>query len=85
MPMASLERYMERLPARMAELKMALADVVSLPHMKKGDQRSTMNGWMRALQFATPVRSGPVSRARLKMMGIGVRVERGDGKVVSGN
>jgi len=78
MPMASLENYLERLPARMAELKMTLADVVSLPHMKDRSRSSTMSGWMRMLQMTTPMRSKPVSKARLKLMGIGVRMVKPD-------
>ena len=74
MPMASLEIYLERLPLRFAELKMALADVVSLPHMKEISRRSTMSGWRRVLQMVSPMRSRPVSKARLKLMGIGVRI-----------
>lgn len=74
MPMASLQSYLERLPARLAELKMVLADVVSLPHMKESHRRSTMNGWERALQMSIPVISRPVSKARLNLIGIGVRM-----------
>jgi hypothetical protein len=74
MPMARLENYLEKLPARFSELQMLLADVVSLPHMKDEHRRATMNGWMRTLQVVTPFKAKPASKARLQMMGIGVRI-----------
>jgi len=48
MPMAAIGVYMERLPARMAELKLAMADAASIPHMDKNARRSTVHEWERA-------------------------------------
>ena len=74
MPMASLEVYLDRLPTRYAELKLVLADVVSLPHMKESNRRTTLNGWERAINMVISKISKPISKARLKLMGIGVNM-----------
>lgn len=71
MPMASIEAYLEKLPARMAEYKMMMADPIALPHMKKNDQQNMVNSWNRAMSANQPAQVA--SPARLKMMGIGVR------------
>lgn len=73
MPMASIEAYLEKLPARMAEYKMMMADPIALPHMKKNDQQNMVNSWNRAMSANQPAQVA--SPARLKMMGIGVRFE----------
>lgn len=74
MPMASIEAYLDKLPARMAEYKMMMADPIALPHMKKNDQQNMINSWNRAMQVSVPVQVA--SPARLKMMGIGVKFEQ---------
>jgi len=73
MPMASLQAYLERLPARLAEVKMMLVEPITVPHLKKGDQSKMMNGWMKDATISTPAKK-PVP-AILNMMGIGVRFE----------
>lgn len=82
MPFPVITAYLERLPVRQAELKLLLADVVSLPSMKKGDRTSTINGWMRLASMALPDQRAKVaSPGLLKLMGIGVRrvpVSKGD-------
>lgn len=73
MPMASLEIYLDTLPARMAELKMVLADPMSLPHMNQKDQRATLSRWTKELRAVMPAK--PAVPAKLRMMGIGVKFE----------
>lgn len=73
MPLASMEAYLNRLDARMAEVKLMMADVVNLPHMKKGDRQAALNQWMSILRMRGNRQARPASKARLKMMGIGVR------------
>jgi hypothetical protein len=75
MPFAAIESYLERLPARQAEMKLLLADVVSVPHMKEHNRRSALNQWMRnAKARAQAVR--PATPGVLKLMGIGVNYEQ---------
>lgn len=73
MPLTAIEAYLERLPARMAEWKMMMADPIALPHMKKRDAQKMMNNWNRAMNENAPVQ--PASPAALMMIGIGVKFE----------
>lgn len=73
MPMASIEAYLERLPARFAEMKLVFADVVSLPHMKDHQRSERLREWMREVEMFNPTMTKPASPARLRMMGVGVR------------
>lgn len=73
MPMASLEAYLDRLPARMSELKMLMADPIILPHLKKEAQIKMMSQWMTGISNSRSA-SKPVP-AKLRMMGVGVRFE----------
>lgn len=70
--MAALEVYLERLPVRIAEFKLAMADAATVPHMEKNARQSTLKAWRRE---ASMNRNDAkiVSPARLKLMGIGVR------------
>ena len=45
MPLAMIEAYMERLPARIAEMQMAMAGPASLPHMDEAGRRKTLEQW----------------------------------------
>ena len=76
MPFASIEAYLVKLDVRMTEVKLMMADVVSLPHMKKGDRQTTLNRWMRLVKIESNQQARPASKARLKLMGIGVRYVR---------
>lgn len=73
MPIAAINAYLERLPARQAELKLVMSDAVSTPHMKERDRAATLKGWMRAAKIDADANVKPASPARLKLMGIGVR------------
>ena len=73
MPFASIEAYLSKLDVRMTEVKLMMADVVTLPNMKKSDRQATLNRWMKIVQIESNQRARPASKARLKMMGIGVR------------
>jgi len=73
MPMAAMEAYLERIPARQAELKLALADAVSLPHMKKNDRERSVREWERAANVDSEQTARVAPRGLLKLMGIGVR------------
>ena len=72
MPLAAINAYLDRLPARQAELKLLLSDAVSIPHMKENHRREAQSAWMRAARISMES-AQTASPARLKMMGIGVR------------
>lgn len=72
MPVAAINAYMVRLPARQSEMKLLLSDAVSIPHMKESHRQSALNNWMRMAMISSE-NATPASPARLKMMGIGVR------------
>lgn len=72
MPSMTLEAYVVHLPARMAELKLTIADAVSVPHMKDSQRKSTLNAWEREARENQPVVRAP-TRAGLRMLGIGVK------------
>lgn len=77
MPFASIEAYLNKLEARKAEVMLMMSDVVMLPHMKKSDRTSTLNGWMKLLSIHSPNRTKVASPARLRLMGIKVtKVEK---------
>ena len=71
--MAAINAYLERLPARMAEYKLAMAEASTVPHMKKNDRKQTLDAWQKAANVFSPQKAKPASPARLKLMGIGVR------------
>lgn len=73
MPFASIEAYLNKLEARKTEVKLMLADVVVLPHMKKNDRETTLNAWMTLLSIHSPNKTKVASPAHLRLMGIGVR------------
>jgi hypothetical protein len=73
MPVPAINAYLEKLQARIAETKLMMADAASVPHMKLSDRKTTLNNWMRTVNIHSPTKSKPASKARLKMMGIGVR------------
>lgn len=73
MPLASIEAYLQKLEARKTEVKLMMADVVSLPKMKKRDRENLVNGWMKYLNIHSQAKAKPASPGRLKLMGIGVR------------
>ena len=76
MPMASLKAYLERLPARMAEVKMLLAEPMILPHLKKEAQGKMTGGWIREARGGRAAQR-PVP-AKLRLMGFAVRFERAE-------
>lgn len=74
MPMAAIAAYLEHLPARLAEMKLSIADAASIPHMKESARRFTQKAWMREIEAHSGIAmSQVVSPARLKLAGIGVR------------
>lgn len=73
MPIAAIGAYVERLPARIAELKMAMAEAGSIPHMKKGDRETTLRDWRRTIEQVSVERALVATPARLRLMGIGVK------------
>jgi hypothetical protein len=72
MPVASIEIYMQQLPARLAELSLLLADTTMLPHAKEDARRNALTKWQRVVNMKSQVNAKPASPAVLKMMGIGV-------------
>lgn len=74
MPMAAIAVYLDHLPARLAEMKLSVADAASIPHMKESARRSTQKAWMREIEaLSGRTMSQVVAPARLKLAGIGVR------------
>lgn len=76
MPIAAINVYLERLPARQAELKLMLADVVSYPHIKKDQQDTAMKKWLREANANVVQKAKVASPAILRLMGIGVNRDR---------
>ena len=70
MPLASLRQYLERLPARQAELRLMLVEAASFPHLAEGARRNLARRLERAAQ-ATPVIKSPTP-AQLALVGIAV-------------
>jgi hypothetical protein len=75
MPISGIEAYTKMLEVRKTEVKLMMADVVSLPNMKKNDRVSLVNGWMKLLNITSQAQAKPASPGRLKLMGIGVKHE----------
>lgn len=71
MPLASIQVYLKELPARQAELKLVMAEVESLPNMKKSDREHMLKSWARAAGIKPAARKA--TPGILKLMGIGVR------------
>lgn len=71
MPMAAFQEYLERLPEHMAELKLLLAEVVVLPHMKARDRRDVLRDWQEAAGMKSEANTA--TPGILKMFGIGVK------------
>lgn len=80
MPTMALEAYVVHLPARMAELKLTIADAVSVPHMKESQRKSTLNAWERDARENQPLVRAPTS-AGLRLLGIGVKKQITDHNV----
>lgn len=76
MPIAAINVYLERLPARQAELKLMLADVVSYPHIKKDAQDTSIKQWLREANANVVQKAKVASPAILRLMGIGVNRDR---------
>lgn len=76
MPIAAINVYLERLPARQAEMKMMLADVVSYPHIKQDKQERAMSRWFREASAYVVRKAKVASPAILRLMGIGVNRDR---------
>lgn len=72
MPQTAISAYLERLPARQAEVKLMLSDAVSYPHMKKGDRQTAMRQWMKKARSRSDASVRPASPGVLKLLGIGV-------------
>ena len=71
MPMSAIEAYLERIPVRMAEMKLAYSEVVSLPHLKEDDRSAMIENWREQANLHE-VEAEVASPAVLKLMGIGV-------------
>lgn len=71
MPIAAFQEYLRRLPARQAELKLVLAEAISLPQMKERDHKAAIRRWMR--EAGVEERAKPATSSVLKLLGIGIR------------
>lgn len=47
MPLATVQAYLDQLPGMQADLRLALAEVVSLPYMNERTSRSVVERWER--------------------------------------
>ena len=72
MPIAALNAYLNHLEARQVETKLMLADAIMLPHVKKEDYQSKLNGWKRILDIHQSSKPKIASLAKLKLLGIKV-------------
>lgn len=70
MPMAAIQAYLINLPVRQAELKLLMAEVESIPNMKKQDRESLLKDWMQTARVKPAVRKA--TPGILKLLGIGV-------------
>lgn len=73
MPIAALGAYMERLPARIAEYKLATAEAAMLPSLKDAARRSALRSWEREARRFSGGTARVAPTAVLKALGIGVR------------
>lgn len=71
MPQAALQMYMERLPARKAEMTLMMARAAMIPQLSKRDRRKALAELEKETRTGAPAK--PASPGRLQMMGIGVR------------
>lgn len=72
MPLNAIGSYLEKLPIRIIELKMAIADAASVPHMKEKARKSITREWMQMINQGKPP-AQTVSPARLKLLGLNVK------------
>lgn len=72
MPLGTIQVYLMRLPGVQAEMKMALAEAASKPHMEKSDQRRVLKGWQRLAYGHVGMGAKKASKDDLRMIGIGV-------------
>lgn len=73
MPIAAIGAYLERLPAREAELTLLMADAAAYPHMKESHRKRALSGWLRSANAGARRVARRASPARLRMLGIGVK------------
>lgn len=73
MPLSAINMYLEELEARRYETRLMMADAATLPHMKHKQRKETLSQWMKAAKIDSTSKAKPASKARLNMMGIGVR------------
>lgn len=72
MPMSAIELYMAKLEKNRAIWRMMLGEAAKLPHLEEEDRRAWANEIEEKLhEGKKPVKV--VSRAVLKMIGIGIR------------
>lgn len=71
------ERCLREIAPLEAAESMRLAHVVSLPHLKVGDQRALWSGWSKAVGQATQRAAGnlgnQISRVRSMLAGVGIQ------------
>jgi hypothetical protein len=72
LPVAAFSAYMRGLPARMAELKLMLSEVIAMPYLEAEDRKTMIARWKEdaGIQEETVQ---PATPAVLALMGIGVR------------
>lgn len=71
MPIKTIEVYVERLPALIAQYQLTMADAVSVPHMKESDRRRTLRSW--AAMSKKHDQSHVAPRGVLRLIGIAVK------------
>jgi len=70
MPMASIESYYEKVPAKIAQQKLIMAEAVMTAFSK--DASKIMKNWER-LAYGEAAKPKPASAGELKLLGIGVK------------
>jgi hypothetical protein len=69
MPLAMVQAYLERLPARQAEMRLILLPPILAPHIKDRERQRMVGDWQRMAGITKPSRPAD---AQLALMGIKV-------------
>lgn len=72
MPVPAMEAYLRHLPAYQAQVRLLIADAVSVPHLGRAERRRVLDIWQTMAYGDSRPRLKP-SPLVLASMGIGVR------------
>jgi|CXWL01.1.fsa_nt_gi hypothetical protein len=69
--MSAIGAYLERLPVRLAEMKLAISEAVSFPHLKDDDRSDLLDLWKGQARLQE-MEAEIASPAVLRLLGVGV-------------